>query len=51
MGASDAEIDSALRGMAERLGSAQSALMAANEKDLAAAVSAGMSPGCRIACE
>ncbi|SNX55634.1 glutamate-5-semialdehyde dehydrogenase [Streptomyces sp. TLI_55] len=41
--ASDAEIDSALRGMAERLGSAQSALMVANEKDLAAAVSAGMS--------
>lgn len=44
VGASDAEIDLALRGMAERLGSAQSALMAANEKDLAAAVSAGMSP-------
>ncbi|WP_086661539.1 aldehyde dehydrogenase family protein [Lentzea kentuckyensis] len=42
--ATDIEIDSALRGMAERLESAQPALMSANEEDLAAAVTSGMSP-------
>ncbi|MGP4114974.1 aldehyde dehydrogenase family protein [Streptomyces sp. 4N509B] len=42
--ASDADIDAALRLMAERLPTAREALLAANEEDIAAAVSAGMSP-------
>ncbi|MFF4615956.1 aldehyde dehydrogenase family protein [Nonomuraea jabiensis] len=42
--ATDASIDTALRGMAERLRTARDTLVSANEEDLAAAVSAGMSP-------
>ncbi|MDX3101738.1 aldehyde dehydrogenase family protein [Nonomuraea angiospora] len=42
--ATDADIDTALRGMAERLRTARDTLASANEEDLAAAVSAGMSP-------
>ncbi|MBB5781227.1 aldehyde dehydrogenase family protein [Nonomuraea jabiensis] len=42
--ATDADIDTALRGMAERLRTARDTLVSANEEDLAAAVSAGMSP-------
>ncbi|MEW1847046.1 aldehyde dehydrogenase family protein [Nonomuraea angiospora] len=42
--ATDAGIDTALRGMAERLRTARDTLVSANEEDLAAAVSAGMSP-------
>ncbi|MGW0201736.1 aldehyde dehydrogenase family protein [Nonomuraea sp. NPDC003201] len=42
--ATDAAIDTALRGMAERLRTARGTLVSANEEDLAAAVSAGMSP-------
>jgi glutamate-5-semialdehyde dehydrogenase len=41
--APDAAIDAALRGMAERLRTAQGLLVAANEEDLAAAVASGMS--------
>ncbi|MGW6504349.1 aldehyde dehydrogenase family protein [Nonomuraea angiospora] len=42
--ATDAGIDTALRGMAERLRTTRDTLVSANEEDLAAAVSAGMSP-------
>jgi glutamate-5-semialdehyde dehydrogenase len=42
--APDADIDAALRGMAERLRAAERTLLAANEADLRAAASAGMSP-------
>ncbi|MEU8142508.1 aldehyde dehydrogenase family protein [Nonomuraea sp. NPDC048901] len=42
--ATDAAIDTALRAMAERLRAARDILTTANEEDLAAAVSAGMSP-------
>jgi glutamate-5-semialdehyde dehydrogenase len=42
--ATDTDLDAALRGMADRLGAARQALVSANEEDLAAAVSAGMSP-------
>ncbi|MFD1546173.1 aldehyde dehydrogenase family protein [Nonomuraea guangzhouensis] len=42
--ATDTDIDAALRGMAERLPAARHALVSANEEDLAAAVSAEMSP-------
>lgn len=41
--ASDAEIDTALRAMAERLHTACDVLTAANQKDLSSAVSSGMS--------
>lgn len=39
--ASDAEIDAAILGMAQRLGTARRTLLTANEEDLAAAVAAG----------
>ncbi|MEV4021029.1 aldehyde dehydrogenase family protein [Nonomuraea angiospora] len=42
--ATDADIDTALRGMAGRLRTARDTLVSANEEDLAAAVTAGMSP-------
>lgn len=42
--ATDADIDAALRGMADRLRAAQPTLVSANQEDLAAAVAAGMSP-------
>ncbi|WP_419995178.1 aldehyde dehydrogenase family protein [Streptomyces boninensis] len=44
VGAADAAIDSALRGMAERVRAAEGALAAANAEDLAAAERSGMSP-------